>query len=147
MRTADLPPEDLPPLSRSVAACLAAILEIETAEVPAPPAEHPEPWTAWRVWLATRGLGLVPIERPREFAWPGPWLALLSGHRAAGRHGPLSGRRAAVGSGSPPGGLAWTPLGGEFADLEAGYVVAPHHLTPAPHERGSEGTVEAIAVA
>src|SRR3954447_2513940 len=135
MRTADLLPEDLPPLSRSVAACLAAILEIETAEVPAPPAEHPEPWTARRVWLATRGLGLVPIERPREFAWPGPWLALLSGDGAA------------VGYGSPPGGLAWAPLGGEFADLQAGYVVAPHHLTPAPHERGSEGTVEAIAVA
>jgi hypothetical protein len=54
MRTAALPPEDLPPLSRSVAACLAAILEIETAEVPAPPADHPEPWTAWRVWLAAR---------------------------------------------------------------------------------------------
>ena len=83
MRTAALPPEDLPPLTRSVAACLAAILEIETAEVPAPLADHPEPWTAWRVWLATRGLGLVPIERPKEFAWPGPWLALLSGDRAA----------------------------------------------------------------
>ena len=67
MRTADLPPEDRPPLSRAVAACLAAILEIETAEVPAPPADHPEPWTAWRVWLATRGLGFVPIERPKEF--------------------------------------------------------------------------------
>ena len=135
MRTADLPPEDLPPLSRSVAACLAAILEIETAEVPAPPADHPEPWTAWRVWLATRGLGFVPVERPKEFAWPGPWLALLSGDRAA------------VAYGSPPGGLAWTPLGGEFADVEAGYVVARHHLTPAPHERGADGTVEALAVA
>src|SRR5215212_8916404 len=135
MRTADLPPEDLPPLSRSVAACLAAILELDTAEVPAPPADHPEPWTAWRVWLATRGLGLVPIERPREFAWPGPWLALLSGGRGA------------VAYGSPPGGLAFAPLGGEFADLEAGYAVAPHHLTPAPHGKGTSGAVEAIAVA
>ena len=135
MRTADLPPEDLPPLTRSVAACLAAILEIETAEVPAPPADHPEPWTAWRVWLATRGLGLVPIARPKEFAWPGAWLALLSGDRAA------------VAYGSPPGGLAWTPLGGEFADVEAGYVVARHHLTSAPHERGADGTIEALAIA
>ena len=135
MRTAALPPEDLPPLSRSVAACLAAILEIETAEVPAPPADHPEPWTAWRVWLATRGLGLVPIARPKEFAWPGPWLALLSGDRAA------------VAYGSPPGGLAWTPLGGEFADVEAGYVVARHHLTPSPGERGADGTIEALAIA
>src|SRR3954452_17888632 len=107
MRTADLPPEDLPPLSRSVAACLAAILEIEAAEVPAPPAEHPEPWTAWRVWLATRGLGLVPIERPREFAWPGPWLALLSGDRAAvGYRSPPRGPCPAAlgGGGAPPGG-------------------------------------------
>ena len=135
MRTADLPPEDLPPLTRSVAACLAAILEIETAEVPAPPAGHPEPWTAWRVWLATRGLGLVPIARPKEFAWPGAWLALLSGDRAA------------VAYGSPPGGLAWTPLGGEFADVEAGFVVARHHLTPAPQERGADGTIEALAIA
>ena len=83
VRTAALPPDDLPPLSRSVAACLAAILEIETDEVPAPPAGHPEPWTAWRVWLATRGLGLVPIAEPREFAWPGPWIAILRGDRAA----------------------------------------------------------------
>jgi hypothetical protein len=135
VRTAALPPEDLPPLSRSVAACLAAILEIETAEVPVPPADHPEPWTAWRVWLATRGLGFVPIERPKEFAWPGPWLALLSGDRAA------------VAYGSPPGGLAWTPLGGEFADVEAGFVVARHHLTPAPGARGGDGTIEALAIA
>src|SRR4051795_3298917 len=101
MRTAALPPEDLPPLTRSVAACLASILEIETAEVPAPPADHPEPWTAWRVWLATRGLGLVPIARPKEFAWPGPWLALLKGDRAA------------VAYGSPPrGGAGGAPGGG-----------------------------------
>src|SRR3954452_2189017 len=135
MRTAALPPEDLPPLSRSVAACLAAILELETAEVPVPPTDHPEPRTAWRVWLATRALGLVPIERPKEFAWPGPWLAVLSQDRAA------------VAYGSPPGGLAWAPLGGEFADVEAGYVVAHYHLTPAPQDKGADGTVEAIAVA
>src|SRR4051795_7558666 len=104
MRTAALPSEDLPPLTRSVAACLAAILEIETAEVPAPAADHPEPWTAWRVWLATRGLGLVPIERPKEFAWPGPWLALLTGDRAAVAYGspPRGGPRAAAGGGPRP---------------------------------------------
>ena len=135
MRTAALPPDDLPPLSRSVAACLAAILELETSEVPAPPAEHPEPWTAWRVWLATRGLGLAPIANPREFAWPGPWLAILHGDRAA------------VAYGSPPGGLAWTPLGGSFDELEAGYVVARHHLVDAPGRGHTRGTIEAIAVA
>ena len=116
MRTARVPDDSLPPLTRSVAACLAAILELETDEVPLPAADHPEPWTAWRVWLARRGLGLVPVERPREFAWPGPWLALLRGGIAA------------VAYGSPPGGLAWAPLGGSFEDIEGGYAIAPHHV-------------------
>src|SRR4051795_13110515 len=84
MRTAALPPEDLPPLTRSVVACLAAILELESDEIPAPGREHPEPWTAWRVWLARRGLGLVPVAAPRDFGWPGPWIALLR-RRGAGR--------------------------------------------------------------
>jgi len=135
VRTATLPPDDLPPLSRSVAACLAAILELETEEVPAPPADHPEPWTAWRVWLATRGLGLVPVAEPRAFAWPGAWIAILSGDRAA------------VAYGSPPGGLAWAPLGGTFDELEAGYALAPHHLTDRPATGGAHGTIEALAIA
>ena len=41
MRTARVPDDSLPPLTRSVAACLAAILELETDEVPAPAADHP----------------------------------------------------------------------------------------------------------
>ena len=139
MRTARVPDDSLPPLTRSVAACLAAILEIETDEVPVPDAGHPEPWTAWGVWLARRGLGLVPIEAPRDFAWPGPWLALLRDDLAA------------VAYGSPPGALAWAPLGGSFEDVEGGYVIAPHDAAfwaPAsgPVTRTS-GRVEAIAVA
>ena len=134
MRTAALPPEDLPPLTRSVAACLAAILEIETAEVPAPPADHPEPWTAWRVWLATRGLGLV-ADRAAE----GVRLARPVA-RAAERR-PRRGRlRLAAGR------ARLDAAGREFADVEAGYVVARHHLTPAPqaarrrrHDRGARG--------
>ena len=139
MRTARVPDEPLPPLTRSVAACLAAILELDTDEVPAPDARHPEPWTAWRVWLARRGLGLVPIRDPRAFAWPGPWIALL-------RDG-----TAAVAYGSPPGGLAWAPLGGSFEDIEGGYVIAPHDAALwAPQDTAgtrTDGRVEAIAVA
>jgi len=139
VRAAPVPDESLPPLTRAVAACLAAILEIDTGEVPAPPAGHPEPWTAWRVWLARRGLGFVPVLEPRDFAWPGPWLALLRGDRAA------------VAYGSPPGGLAWTPLGGEFADVVGGYAIAPHHVAdwapPSPATTRTTGTVEAIAIA
>ena len=91
------------------------------------------------MWLARRGLGLVPVERPREFAWPGPWLALM-------RDG-----IAAVAYGSPPGGLAWAPLGGSFDDVEGGYAIAPHHVALwAPHDAAdtrTDGRVEAIAVA
>jgi MOSC domain-containing protein YiiM len=139
VRTARVPDEPLPPLTRSVTACVAAILEVETDEVPAPAAGHPEPWTEWRMWLARRGLGLVPVKAPREFGWPGPWLALLRGGTAA------------VAYGTPPGGLAWAPLGGSFDDVEGGYVIAPYDAALwAPQDVArtrTDGRVEAIAVA
>src|SRR3954467_15592239 len=91
-------------MQRSVAACLAAILELDPAEVPVPDEGHPQPWTIWRQWLAQRGLGLVPIADPARFGWPGPWVALL---RAADGEGSVG----AVAFGVPPG-LAWSPLGG-----------------------------------
>ena len=52
--------------------------------VPAPPPDHPDPWTVWSNWLAGRGLGLVPIADPAGFSWPGPWLAVLRGEARAG---------------------------------------------------------------
>jgi len=133
------------PLQRSVVACLAAILEIDPAEVPSPPAEHPEPWTVWRNWLAQRGLGLVPIQQPSGFDWPGPWLALLSADVAGGQI-------AAVAFGAPPG-LAWHPLEGPetFEAVVAGYVVAPVRAArwapPALSPPREPGRVEAIAIA
>src|SRR4051812_49656737 len=71
------PPQTGARMQRSVAACLAAILELDPAEVPIPDERHPEPWTVWGQWLALRGLGLVPIDAPAGFSWPGPWLAVL----------------------------------------------------------------------
>ena len=139
MRIARLPDESLPPLTRSVASCLATILDVDTDAVPVPPADHPEPWTVWRTWLARRGLGLVPVHDPSAFGWPGPWIALLDGARAA------------VAYGTPPGGLAWAPLGGSFAEVREGYVVAPFDTAlwePAgPATARTSGRVEAIAVA
>jgi len=119
MRNVVLPSSELPPLTRSVVACLASILEVDTAAVPVPPAEHPEPWTVWRNWLGQQGLGLVPVLEPARFAWPGPWLALLRSDAQGGQVG-------AVAFGSPPG-LALSPLAGAatFADVEAGYLIAP----------------------
>jgi hypothetical protein len=133
------PPASGGRLQRSVAACLAAILELDVAEVPVPEEAHPQPWTVWRNWLAQRGLGLVPIADPARFDWPGPWLAVVGGVGA-------------VAFGAPPG-LAWSPLdGGEtFADVQAGYLVSPADVAlwerpPRDKARGP-GTVEAIVVA
>jgi hypothetical protein len=124
-------PDDL---HAAIADCIGHI--IDASDVPVPPPDHPEPWTVWRVWLAERRLGLVPIADPQRFAWPGPWLAILSDQRAA------------VGYGTPQGGFSYAPRGARFEDVEAGYLVAPHHLTSPPATGGgAHGTVEAIAIA
>jgi MOSC domain-containing protein YiiM len=139
------PPDSSARLPRSVAACLAAILEIDVAEVPVPDAEHPEPFTVWRTWLSQRAVGLVPIADPGRFSWPGPWVALL---RAADGDGPV----AAVAFGAPPG-LAWHPLDGPetFDAVEAGYLVAPADVALWAPAAGAapptSGRVEAIVVA
>jgi hypothetical protein len=132
-------------MQRSVAACLAAILEVAVSEVPVPGEQHPEPWIVWRNWLAQRAVGLVPIDEPATFNWPGPWLALL---RTADGNGQV----AVVAFGAPPG-IAWHPLAGAetFDTVEAGYVVAPADVAlwaPAlqPTAR-SNGNVEAIVIA
>ena len=139
VRPSALPPSGAPRLSRSVAACLAAILEVSVEEVPCP-AEGP-PWPVWRNWLAERGLGLVPISDPAGFNWPGPWLAVLRDDTAA------------VAFGSPPG-LVWAPLleDESFESISAGYVVAPADpaLWAPNREDGparTHGRVEAIAIA
>jgi MOSC domain-containing protein YiiM len=132
-------------MSRSVAACLASILELDVAEVPVPEEGHPEPWTVWRNWLAQRGLGLVPISEPATFSWPGPWVALL---RAVDGEGCIG----AVAFGAPPG-VAWSPLGGPetFEAVATGYLVAPADVALwGPSARAAPrraGTVEAIAIA
>jgi MOSC domain-containing protein YiiM len=143
VREPDDVPAGLEPLTASAVACLATILELPAADVPAPPPGHPDPWTVWRNWLAGRGLGLVPIAEPAAFSWAGPWVAVLRG-----ADGPVCG----VAFGPPPD-LAWHPLGGPetFADVEAGYVVAPADVAlwsqAAPRGNRTDGRVEAIAIA
>jgi len=138
------PPPAGTPLQRSVAACLASILEIDPAEVPLPEERHPQPWTVWTQWLLQRGLGLVPVAEPETFNWPGPWLAVL----AAGDDATVG----AVAFGSPPG-LAWKPLDGPetFDAVRSGYVIAPADVMlwkpaggPAPRRTGQ---IDAIAIA
>jgi hypothetical protein len=140
VRNAPPPAPGLPASTRSAVACLASILELETADVPVPPAEHPEPWTVWRNWLGGRGLGLVPILEPATFNWPGPWLALLRRNDCV------------VAFGSPPG-IAWNPLEStaRFEQVERGYLIAPADvalwLAPTPPVTRTAGQVEALAVA
>ena len=132
-------------MQRSVAACLAAILELDASGVPVPGERHPQPWTVWRQWLGQRRLGLVPIADPANFDWPGPWLAMVQAADGEGCVG-------AVAFGAPPG-LAWSPLGGPetFDAVEAGYVIAPADVAlwgPAVDVAArSPGTVEAIVIA
>lgn len=143
MRNVD-PPASGGRLHRSVAACLAAVLELDVGGIPLPDEQHPDPWVVWRNWLSQRALGLVPISEPARFNWGGPWLALL---RAADGGGQV----AAVAFGSPPG-IAWHPFGGPetFEAIEAGYLVAPADvaLWSHNHERTKRGTgtVEAIVL-
>ena len=125
----------------SVATALARIAGVRDDAVPRPAAG--DPWPAWREWLATRNLGLVPVREPGEFVWPGRFIALLDdGHT----------RRGVVMFGVPPGVLD-DPSEGSGGALAEAYVLAPLDLTLAPGESPyggagtGEGVVEAIAVA
>ncbi len=138
------PPASGGRLQRSVAACLAAVLELDIGDVPLPDEAHPEPWTVWRTWLLQRAVGLVPINDPAGFNWPGPWLALLHATDGAGQVG-------AVAFGSPPG-IAWHPFGGPetFDAIEAGFLIAPADVAlwsrnQEATEHG-DGTVEVIVL-
>lgn len=64
--------------------CLAHALGFEPAQLPT--ADGDDPDVFWRQWLAGRNLGLVPIDDPVSFAWPGYWIAAVAapdGHRDA----------------------------------------------------------------
>ena len=129
------------------AACLATVLELPLAEVPAPPAGQ-GPLNSLEIprWLGAKGLGLVPVADPGSFAWPGPWLARA---RPAG-----GGEARWLIMYGVPSGPVWDPsrVAGEdgWSVLE-GYVVAPGDvalaLPPRPAPPASGGVVQGIWVA
>ena len=128
-------------LAHEVAACLAHLLRVDPHEVPVP--DGPDPWSLWRGWLGERGLGLVPIKEPREFSWPGPWLAILDDGN--------NGHRAAIAFGPPPDIIWWpAPNPPPFSAVVSGYVIAAADVAdwmPRPRDvTRLAGTVELIAI-
>lgn len=118
----------------TLAACVATVIGVPTAEVPLGDDEL-------RAWLGGRGLGLVPIGARATFAWAGPWIALRP---AADGTGP----RAAVMFGVPSGPI-WDPAG-TTAEVLGGFMVAPLDVSvwqpPSAREPGA-GVVEALVLA
>jgi MOSC domain-containing protein YiiM len=135
-----------PTEGKTLAACLATILELDLTDVPEPPPGEELP--GWRLtrWLGGLGLGLVPIGDAEDFTWAGPWIGIVR---------PASGgdRLAVVMYGVPPG-VAWDPWGVTEARgwrLEGGFVAAALDVALArpslPQAPASVGTVEGIFTA
>jgi hypothetical protein len=122
--------------------CLAMALGLEPAQLPQP---NEEPEVFWRQWLAGRNLGLVPIDDPSSFAWPGYWIAVVAGD---------SGRRDAVLMFGVPSGPVLDPAGvltdgGSIAEAVA---VAPFDLgldasVPYGDPAAESGVVAALLLA
>ncbi len=117
--------------------CLGTILGV------APPGQDGDLLLGLRHWLAERNLGLVPVVDPQTFAWPGHWIARVSGG---------DGDHAVVMFGSPSGAFH-DPAGAlaSGAAIEEGWVVARLDLhLPAEGPFGRDagaGAVEGLLVA
>ena len=147
-----LPEGDAPELVRSFAACVASATETSVDEVPQPESDLRGAVAYWRSWLAGHGRGLVKLERPARFNWPGYWLAVV------GPSGPgaTDADAAAVLMFGSPSGVVLSPqdpsLLGRAAtdlDLREGYVVSildPAVTAPVAAWPELRGTIEAIAL-
>ena len=144
--------DDLAPVVRGFAGCLASVTEAPLAELTPETADSLTGAIGqWRAWLAGRGAGLVAIAQPARFNWPGYWIAVLA-FEAAGRTSDTT----AVLMFGTPAGVVLSPqapalVGAAATDLpiQQGYVVAPlDPALPAPTTYPAQsGTVEAIALA
>lgn len=115
----------------TIAACLAQLVGVAANEVPLGEGER-------SAWLAQRGRGLVAIEQPQDFAWPGPWIALRGEQRLA-----------VVMFGVPSGPL-FDPGDAANEPIVAGFVLAAHDLSlwdPPSTTTAGSGVVEAIVIA
>jgi hypothetical protein len=144
-------------LTRGFAACLASVTEAPVAELPLPAGDLAQALGAWRVWLAERGSGLVPIADPTRFQWAGWWIAVVQAPDPdhTGSPQPDVPEVATLAFGTPPG-IVLSPqnqalLGRATADLPitAAYAVASLDpvLRPTPATPDLNGTVEGLAIA
>jgi MOSC domain-containing protein YiiM len=104
----------------SLTACIAYIIGVDVSEIPGDEGLH------LSQWLAGQNLGLVPVESPESFEWPGRFLGL---------RGDSSGYYWTVCFGAPPG-IVYDPIfekyerppeeppEGPEASLEAAFVLA-----------------------
>lgn len=122
----------------SLTACVAHVLGVDTSEVPG------DGGARLNQWLAGRNLGLVPVESPQSFKWPGRFLGL--------RGEPSTW---AVFFGVPPG-VVYDPAdepgveasGKAEVTLKAAFVLAEHDPLRGIGQRAeSIGKVEVIALA
>lgn len=119
----------------SLTECVAYMLDIEPSEVPG------DGGVGLRQWLALWNVGLVPVETPENFAWPGHFLGRRRGSRTW-----------AVLFGVPPG-VVFDPSPGvdETEVIDAAFVLAAHNLRRGlgfDRSRPSEtGVVELISLA
>lgn len=132
----------------SFLACLATILELNPDEVPDLPAEDDLPrGRNLSRWLGGSDLGIVPVDEPESFTWPGPWIAGVRDE---------AGRRFVVMYGVPSA-VVWDPLDSSIAPgarvgitLEEGFVVAPCDVALARSDRPAPplhaGRLESIHV-
>lgn len=120
----------------SLTACVAYVLGVSPSEVP------DDGGVGLSQWLAVRNVGLVPVESPERFKWPGHFLGLRRDSSTW-----------AVLFGVPPG-IVYDPVaeldGHLEVVLDAAFVLAEHNPRRGigtGRESGSVGTVELIALA
>lgn len=96
----------------SLTECVAYMLDVEPSEVPG------DGGVGLRQWLALWNVGLVPVETPEDFAWPGHFLGRRRGSRTW-----------AVLFGVPPG-IVFDPVSDAAAaeEIDTAFVLAAHNL-------------------
>jgi MOSC domain-containing protein YiiM len=121
------------PEALSLTRCVAYVLGLDPEHIP------DDGGVGLRQWLAGRNLGLVPVESPNGFSWPGYFLG-----RRGGSH------TWAVFFGVPPGVVFEPKPSDGPEELDAAFVLAPPDLRRGVGLDGSPthaGTVELIALA